>query len=521
MLPSQPRERRRRRVIDDDVAATTAAVEQVYRELNFPSAAKLKRVLQARGIPFDPKEIQKLSRDDPVRAVQASGYRFNGKIASAGLDDRWFADLIDFTAAPSDGGRRIASLAGTSTQTGQQYILVAQDVFSRKIWAEALLSKKPEGVAEGMRRILKRAKGRKPKSILTDSGAEFTGSSFEKFAQSQGITLQHKETMDTNAIATLDVAIGNLKKALARVTRASGDDDWSVVLQKVVEGQNALPNDEYLEGQAPNSVEGNADLREHLKERNREFTAINTKNAAARRQALEQAGGFRVPVTSATAAAGPQGRRRRRAWKPKFESSVHQVQEVAGGKVIAANDGAAYDTRFVNPAYSAAGAVAARASKPSLIERGGSVPVQNKQREALRVYADELAQTMRAATAAPVTTTTTVRSIPSKLADKNAFREMAANVRLNKKSLYKNFLNLFPELFVVSDGKVSLVPPKRRLIPAATPASAPPADPAAIRRRVRRLVPAALPQQWAQRPAAPAAAAPPPWRRRIRRLLLD
>ena len=38
--------------------------------------------------------------------MQAPTYKFDGKIASQGMHDRWFADLIDFTAAPSGGGKR-------------------------------------------------------------------------------------------------------------------------------------------------------------------------------------------------------------------------------------------------------------------------------------------------------------------------------------------------------------------------------------------------------------------------------
>ena len=99
------------------------SIEEVFEELNFPSAARLKRALTARGIPFDANEVDSLVRGEAVRQVQAPRYTFNGKIAATDLNSRWCVDLIDFTLSPSNDG--------------EKYILFAQDVFSRYIYTEA------------------------------------------------------------------------------------------------------------------------------------------------------------------------------------------------------------------------------------------------------------------------------------------------------------------------------------------------------------------------------------------------
>ena len=109
---------RKRRVVDDTEPSSTtnfAIIQSVSKELNFPSSDKLKGVLKSRGIPFNSKEINRLTQEDLNRAVQGPIYKFNGKIASSGLDERWFLDLIDFTSAPSDGGKNIPILESTST----------------------------------------------------------------------------------------------------------------------------------------------------------------------------------------------------------------------------------------------------------------------------------------------------------------------------------------------------------------------------------------------------------------------
>ncbi len=86
-----------------------ASAEEVFEEVNYPSLQKLKKVLDSRGIAYDRKETKKLVKREAVRQVQASANEFDGEIAAHGISDRWFCDLIDFTAAPSDRGKRTGS----------------------------------------------------------------------------------------------------------------------------------------------------------------------------------------------------------------------------------------------------------------------------------------------------------------------------------------------------------------------------------------------------------------------------
>ena len=115
------------------------SIEEVFEELNFPSASRLKRVLDARNIPYNTGELERLVRGESTRQVQAPRYKFDGKIAAADLNSRWFADLIDFSAAPSDDTGKDVGLRPTAS--GEKYILVVQDVFSLFLYTEALPNK--------------------------------------------------------------------------------------------------------------------------------------------------------------------------------------------------------------------------------------------------------------------------------------------------------------------------------------------------------------------------------------------
>ena len=102
-------------------------IKRVFDELNGPSASKLLSALRAEGLRVKRGEVDAFVARQSVRQVQAPRYKFDGKIAADGINDRWFADLIDFTAAPSDGGKSV----GLHPAERFKYILAVQDVFSR------------------------------------------------------------------------------------------------------------------------------------------------------------------------------------------------------------------------------------------------------------------------------------------------------------------------------------------------------------------------------------------------------
>ena len=216
------------------------SIEEVFEELNFPSSARLKRALTARGIPFDANEVDALTRGEAVRQVQAPRYTFGGKIAATDINSRWCVDLIDFTQSPSTNG--------------ETYILFAQDVFSRYIYTEALLNKSPRAVIAAFKQILNKAGVVVPKIVMSDGAAEF-GRLFQNMLTSNSIMYEQKRKEDPRAMSAMDSAIGRFKKALARILRKQGTNDWAGRLQKVTHGQNNIANEIYLEGSAPKDVE--------------------------------------------------------------------------------------------------------------------------------------------------------------------------------------------------------------------------------------------------------------------------
>ena len=178
-------------------------IREIFEELNFPGAERLKKALKNRGIPFTKEQVNELTKGESVRQVQQAALPLTGKVASHYENYEWQADLIDWTTA-------------SSNIKGERFILVVQDVFSRKIWAEAMMTKQPAEVQRAFKRIIDRANVLLPPNRLTtDAGGEFAD--VKKYMERNRRTYRVRKSL--RSLATIDNAIGLLKKALARDLR--------------------------------------------------------------------------------------------------------------------------------------------------------------------------------------------------------------------------------------------------------------------------------------------------------------
>ena len=416
-------------------------VRELFEELNFPSADRLLKALKLRGIPAQAKDVKALVQEESARQVQAPTPLLKGKITAKHLHEQWFADLIDFTQAPS---------AKSEKHGAPKYILVVQDVFSREIWAEPLPNKTPVKVAQAFEAILEEV-GTAPKKLTTDKGGEFARE-FRALAEARGIEYRVKDNQ--RQIATIDVAIGGLKKAMARDARRAKTDDWASRLDKVVKGQNKAPNTgEYLDGEAPADVAGDAELVQKLEEKNQEYIEHNRALVDTRAEKLREAGHFRTVKNRPANFA--------RGWQPKWSEEVHEVDSVAFDTVTD-TQGRRFKTKFTLPVHGHT-----ETGGPRRIERGGSAQTQAKIRERLDPFAQAVAQHFGAGASISLT------RIGQYLRKQEGFRLALSEARVNQKAPIAGMLRAFPDLFTM------LSPTEARIRP-------PLVNPSA--RRLRRLL---------------------------------
>ena len=351
------------------LALSAAAPEQVgqrvaalYQELGFPSAARLQAALRKEGIPLSLQGIRELTAETGAKQIFQPPPRSAGHITAVKMDDRWAADLIDFTARPAK--RANATF---------RHVLIVQDIFSRFIWTVALSNKTQ--VRRAFEDILAES-GRTPRELNSDQGTEFKSIEFQTMLARRKIQWQPKEGL--NDIATVDAAIRSLKQRIARRAADEGTaGDWLSQLKPATDAHNKLDHAALFES-APREVEGNDSLRFQLRYDNARDAMDNVEQAQERKDRLQNTGSFRV-LLNPTAP-------KRRADVPNWSSKVHKVGDVTQTHVRD-TEGNRFNTRLVQPVAAQSSAIAQ--------ESRGAAPRDQQRRQATLRFMPALLQIVR------------------------------------------------------------------------------------------------------------------------------
>ena len=337
-------------------------VADLYRELSYPGAAKFQAALRKRGIKFSDAAIRELVAEQGGRQLFAPPPKFTGRVTARHVDERWAADVMDFQAKEN--------------KSGEVFILVVQDIFSRFLWARALTSKTQVGTA--FLRLMEET-GRKCKELNSDSGSEFTSQAFQRMLSSRNI--EHRVKEGPQDLATLDRAIGTLRATLIR--RVAQGGSWSEELQAAAASMNNTDH-KALYDREPGEVMEDKDLRFDLRYKNAEMASENAELANKRGASLEEKGGFRTLLKPLTGF-------KRRAGQQNWSEELHSVAQVKNARVID-TEGNSYPMSLVK----AVPAASSQASAPTLA-KGGSVKTDAKRRGMLRGYIPQLIAHIRRA----------------------------------------------------------------------------------------------------------------------------
>jgi hypothetical protein len=186
------------------------ALEALAKELAYPGAERLSRAAERRGLFIPRSIINAYVRSQANRQVLAARPKYEGKVVATGIKDRFAADLIDYSTR--------------ATKSGYQYVLIVQDIFSRKIWAVATKDKTPATTTQAFEDIV-RSSG-KPRLLDTDDDAAFQGP-FAEYLSEQEIEHSVADSRNKNARGSLDAAIRSFKVSLTKLQVEEGTRDWS------------------------------------------------------------------------------------------------------------------------------------------------------------------------------------------------------------------------------------------------------------------------------------------------------
>jgi Integrase core domain len=289
---------------------------ELAKTLGYPGVEKLWRAAERRNLPVTRHEVAAFVRAQGQRQVFAKRAKYEGKIVATQIDDRWAADLIDYTSRP-DGEF--------------QYILIVQDVFSRLIRAEPLQKKDGKTVLAAFERLLG---DEHPRQLDTDHGPEFT-KAFDVFLAEHEIVHDVADLRNKNARGTLDSAIKSFRQQLARIQTAENRRDWAALVPRAVEAYNSSVHSS-LVGRAPEDVKDDEDLQFILTKKAADNIQTNQALLQGRAARLERLGAFRDELPH---------KGFERSFQPRYGDEVHAVDLVKGGTVY--SDGKAYPTRHV------------------------------------------------------------------------------------------------------------------------------------------------------------------------------
>jgi hypothetical protein len=203
-----------------------------------------------------------------------------------------------------------------------QYILVVQDIFSRRIMARPLQGKTSETCQKAFESIVDESKT-KPNQVSTDLGFEFKGA-FDQYLEREGIYHRLKDPRALNSQGTLDAAIKVLRSTLARIQGEDRTKNWAAEVQRAVNAYNHVEH-AHLHGRAPDEVQDDGNLRFYLQKQAAQDFAHNSELVKARDAKIAAAGHFRVELAA---------RKFNRSHQVKYGDKVHTVQTAFADRVV-------------------------------------------------------------------------------------------------------------------------------------------------------------------------------------------
>ena len=392
---------------------------QIYQDLNFPNASVFHKALKRRGIPVRLKDVEEFVSSRSERQILAPPPKFKGNIISDYENDRWAADIISFVNNPV-----------TTNEGRYSYILLVQDIFSRYLYARPLISltgttRAFEGVLEESENRMSDADYKTPVRLDTDGAPEFSSERFQSMAQRKNIKHHIKQKEDIQAIATLDAAIQNIKKALRRRTK-SKNSNWLTELDDAIKGYNDSFHSSIKT--EPNNITD--DHIFSLKKEAAIKAEENSKQIEKRKDNLEKTGTFRVYIGK-TKGLG------QRADKARWSNEIHELDTFIAPGIVKDTIGNTYLSKLLKPVPNDSSAITAQQQ----YENRGSAQTDAIRKNALQPYVASILPLVK-------------HGMSLSLFTKNSKQVSGfANELKKQKTNTKGFLELFSQ-FQLKDGKV-------------------------------------------------------------------
>jgi hypothetical protein len=268
------------------------ALRALADEKNIRDVRKLYQFARGWGEEVTMKQAAEALRTSTQRELLAPPAKALGHFAATRPGDQIQADLIDWGA-----------LNKKAKKGGGQYAIVASDIYTRRVEAEAIPNKKASTVDRYFADILSKLDptDKDTSVVTTDKGQEWADISKD----ADHIIHRTKDTRDANGLAVVDSAIRNVKRDLAAEVGKERGRTWGGSLEKVVHDLNQKPNDSVF-GPPDRVTENKLQEFRVMQEQAANF-ALNDRNRQRQANDVMDAGAFRAPVGDGRAANATYG----------------------------------------------------------------------------------------------------------------------------------------------------------------------------------------------------------------------
>jgi len=166
-----------------------------------------------------------------------------------GMDACWELDLMIMRHVfTTDGSEEAASLPDAND--GYAYVLLVIDVFSKYLWVKPCKTKTSREIANAFEEVLREASPRRPRSLRSDLGGEFTGNAFAKIVKT--LSIPHFWAYSDLKAVFVERVIKTVKGRIRKYIDYTGQMRYVDVLDAVVESYNGSVHSST--GRAPEKV---------------------------------------------------------------------------------------------------------------------------------------------------------------------------------------------------------------------------------------------------------------------------
>lgn len=204
-------------------------IEQVWKDSGYPGAQRLWALLKSKNISVKLKDVQDFVSQQDVAQLHKPAPKDSksNHITSAGNALDYQADLLDM------------SKYARSNQS-MNWILLVEDIFSRKSFAAPIKTKSPNDVLPALNKAFEEL-GKPLLTLVTDNGTEFKGVVGKKLKDLH-IVHHTVEVGDHRSLGIVDSISRFVKNALHKHFTHTQKVEWFSYLPKLMNSYNSTPH---------------------------------------------------------------------------------------------------------------------------------------------------------------------------------------------------------------------------------------------------------------------------------------